>query len=188
MEMKTVLLDLLRGGQITKDTQATPVESYQPPPLIQEAMQSEVTITEPEEPPFPFDEPGAYADEQMTPAIGQRPWSPEQVQQYLTDRVIFHGDQENKANKQQGGLLAGMLKKVFGAGYYKPALVYLTTVASTTKMTDYVKLALLDWIEPEKDEATGDWIPGRYISKEANDIKEACLKEQGQAEMELNDG
>lgn len=118
------------------------------------------------------------------PKPNARPFVPEHLAEMIQKKAKSHeGDQ---ANKEQRGLLVGMLDMCFMGGDAEmrrhQVSTYLTGFASTSKMPDKFILALLDWLKPVKDSG-GAYAPDAMAVREAGMVLASQIKETGQQEL-----
>lgn len=104
-------------------------------------------------------------------------------------RVRHYVDAGGKASDSQRGLMVGMIEECFGGSgneeaKRKSVTMYLFARESSKDLTDAQVLALLDWLDVQKDSG-GAYYPCAEASQEAVKIVIAQMKKMGQEAMEL---
>ena len=104
-------------------------------------------------------------------------------------KAIKHAENNRTANEKQRGLAAAMLGTCFGGDKDKRYAVTLFITggqsSSMSEVTDGMVLAILDWLNLEKDD-DGSYIVGQYVNQEAQMLYNEALKAQGQEQLPLD--
>ena len=140
------------------------------------------------------DDPDATPSDaqERVPAAEQPAHDPEARPSSKADilaRVRHHVDAGKKASDNQRGLMVGMIEECFGGSgneeaKRKSVTMYLFARESSKDLTDAQVLALLDWLDVQKDSG-GAYYPCAEASQEAVKIVIAQMKKMGQEAMEL---
>ena len=115
----------------------------------------------------------------------ERPFAPEVLKEKIAKKAELH--QGETMNEAQNSLMVGMLETCFAgdgdASAKRHTLCkYLTDFASTKKIPDNYKLALLDWLKPVKDDG-GAYIPDPVAEKEAQAVLTQAHMDNGQQKL-----
>jgi len=116
-----------------------------------------------------------------------RPFDPSYLKELIAKKAGRH---EGEAmNDAQNSLMVGMLEACFAGDGSSSASMkrhtlckYLTDYASTKKIPDNYKLALLDWLKPVKDDG-GAYAPDPMAEKEAQAVLTQAHLDNGQQEL-----
>jgi len=141
-------------------------------------------------------EPGGAEQEDDDPttpptAKVKRPADPETVRGWLQDKAAEKGEKAGakKPSSKQLGLMVGVLEKLLGGDdadkKRRSVLYYGFNVESAGDMFAAEVSAVLDWLDLEKDEATGEYIPAAIPVQECRAMHRQALLDEGQLELEL---
>jgi len=171
-EFKTPLFDGEPGEILDATTPETPLEGAAEGET-QEDAEAEDTSDEPTTPPT---------------AKVERPADPETVRGWLQEKARRKGDMAAPSSKQLG-LMVGMLEKILGGDdadkKRRSVLWYALGVESAKDMTGARVSAVLDWLDLERDEDTGEYIPGPIAVQECRAMHRQALIDEGQLELGL---
>lgn len=133
-------------------------------------------------------------DEPVIPAKRkiERPADPETVRGWLQDKAAEKGEKAGakKPSSKQLGLMVGVLEKILGGDdadkKRRSVLYYAFNVESAKDMSGAEVSAVLDWLDLEKDEATGEYIPSSIAVQECKAMHRQALLDEGQLEFDLD--